>query len=87
MRIKSKFVLNRKGFRNQVLLDNGDAKIVETIKPSVEAVAPPGTKVVVSRVTSAKGRVRIRIVDDAENAADVEAKNGALSQALNRLRV
>ena len=87
MKITAKFVINRRGFRDQVLLDNGAAEIVDTIKPSVAAAAPPGTTVEVSRSYGAEGRVRIRIVDEADDAADRESKDGALSKALNRLKV
>lgn len=84
MIIKGKFVLNRTGFRDQVLKDNGDAKVVEKILPAVKAVAPAGTHVETSYAAS---RVRIRIVDDSADARDRESKKGALAQALNRLHV
>lgn len=83
MIIKAKFVINRGGFRHQVLRDNG-AGIVDAIEPHVKAVAPTGTTV---KVTRSKSRVRIRIVDESPDAADREAKSGALSQALNRLSI
>lgn len=84
MIIKGKFVLNRSGFRNQVLKDFGDAGIVDAIRPAVESVAPPGTTV---EVTRAPSRVRVRIVDEALDAADRESKSGELSRALNALSV
>lgn len=84
MNIKTRFVLNRSVFRNQVLKDNGDAGIVAAIKPHVEAVAPAGTTV---KVSYGPSRVRIRIVDETPDAADRESKNGELSRALNRLKV
>ncbi len=84
MIIKSKFVLNRAGFRNQVLKDFQDAGFVKAVMPAVEAVAPPGTTV---KTSTSKSRVRIRIIDDRPGAAHREAQTGALSQALNRLHI
>ena len=84
MQIKGKFVLNRTGFRNQILKDFGNAGVVDAILPAVKAVAPAGTTV---ETSVAKSRVRIRIVDDRPDAADLESKSGALSKALNRLHV
>ena len=84
MRIKAKFVLNRSGFRNQVLKDFGDAGIVDAILPAVRAVAPSGTIV---ETSVSKSRVRVRIVDETPDAADRESKNGELSRALNRLKI
>lgn len=84
MRIVTKFALNRSGFRDQILKDNGDAKVVEKILPAVKSVAPIGTSVDVSY---SKSRLRIRIVDDRPSAGDRESKSGALSQALNALHV
>ena len=84
MNITTKFVLNRAAFRNQVLKDNGDAKIVDAIMPHVQAIAPAGTTV---EVSDGPSRVRIRIVDETAGAADRESKKGDLSRALNRLTV
>ncbi len=84
MRIKAKFVINRAGFRNQILKDFRDAGFVKAVMPAVEAVAPPGTVV---KTSVSKSRVRIRIVDEQPNASHREAQSGALSQALNRIHV
>lgn len=84
MKITTKFVLNRKGFRDQVLKDNGDAGVLSAIEPAVKAVAPTGTRVETSYGPS---RLRVRIVDDSPDAAHNEAKYGALSQALNRIHL
>lgn len=84
MQIKGKFVLNRTGFRNQILKDFGDAGVVDAILPAVKAVAPAGTTV---ETSISKSRVRIRIVDESADGADRESKTGALSKALNRLHL
>lgn len=84
MQIKTKFVLDRVGFRNQVLKDFDDAGFVKAVLPAVQAVAPAGTRV---ETSTSKSRVRIRIVDDRPSAGDRESKSGALSQALNALHV
>lgn len=83
MKINAKFKLNRKGFRHVVLKGNG-IDFVKQVRPAVEVVAPSGTRV---EESFGPTRIRIRIVDDAPNAAHREAQSGALSQALNRIHV
>lgn len=84
MKITAKFKINRAGFRNQVLKDNGDAGIRDALEAATKSVAPAGTQV---ETSYAKDRFRVRIVDTTDGAADRESKSGALSQALNRLRL
>ena len=83
MRISTKFKLNRKGFREVVLKGNG-IDFVKQVRPAVESAAPVGTHV---EESFGPTRLRIRIVDDAPNAAHREAQSGALSQALNGLHI
>lgn len=82
-----KFVLNRQGVREELLLSNGQVKVEEALVAAAKAAAPPGTSVEVSRSYGRGGRVRVRIVDSSSSAVDEDAKTGKLQTALNRVRV
>lgn len=83
---KAKFVLNRKGVREELLMSNGSVAVEEALVGIASSVAPPDASVEVSRSNGPAGRVVVRIVSRAESgSSDAKGARLALQAALNRI--
>lgn len=78
---RTKFVANRRGFREAILQNEA---LGAQMQAAAERVAPPNTV-----VTTRKGRNRMRttIFDGGRKGAAREAQSGHLSRALNGMRL
>lgn len=75
---KTKFVLNRKNFREQILMGEATEQVLVA---HAEAVKPSGDSIIVE-TDYANDRVRVRIVDDSWRGMFREAREGHLSRAI-----
>lgn len=66
---KAKFVLNRKGVREELLLSAGSVPIEAALVGIAESVKPPSATVYVSRSYGPEGRVVIWLVSDLKDRA------------------
>lgn len=83
---KAKFVLNRKGVREELLLSNGSVGIEGALVGIAESVKPADSTLYVSRSYGPAGRVVIWLVSNAK-AGERGAKDArvTLQAALNRI--
>ena len=93
MKITGRFVINRYGVRNDMLMSRGEARIQEALIGMVEGVKPPGTEVFVGESRGRNGRLVIWLFDRSVStfsnprgrAAERRWKKSQLQQALARI--
>lgn len=83
---KAKFVLNRKGVREELLLSEGSVPVEEALYGIAESVKPAGATSYVNRSYGPDGRVVIWIVaDEQEGTRGAKGARLSLQAALNKI--
>lgn len=83
---KAKFVLNRKGVREELLLSNGSVGIEEALFGIAESVKPADSTVYVNRSYGPAGRVVIWLVSNTqEGESGAKGARLTLQAALNKV--